>query len=64
MRSIFMLVVLGVVLVGAGILHVSYNKETGSATINIDKAKAKERLNQVIDEAKAFEGDSSTAAKK
>lgn len=61
MRTILMLVVVGVVLVGAGVLHVSYNKETGSATINIDKAKAKERFDQVLEEAKSFEGD---AAKK
>jgi hypothetical protein len=59
-----MLVVVGVVLVGAGVLHVSYNKDTGSATINIDKTKARERLDQVIEEAKAFEGDAATATKK
>ncbi|HEY2838499.1 MAG TPA: hypothetical protein VGJ26_05095 [Pirellulales bacterium] len=61
MRTILMLVVLGVVLVGAGVLHVSYNKETGSATINVDKAKARERLDQVIEEAKSFEGDAAAA---
>jgi hypothetical protein len=64
MRTILMLVVVGVVLVGAGVLHVSYNKDTGSATINIDKTKAKERLDQVLEEAKSFEGDAATAAKK
>ena len=64
MRTILMLVVVGLVLVGAGVLHVSYNKETGSATINLDKTKAKERFDQVLEEAKGFEGDEKSTTKK
>jgi|GEM_PF-5889835 len=63
MRTILMLVVGAVVLIGAGVLHVSYNKDTGSATINFDKAKAKERAGQLLGEAKTLEASVEQSAK-
>jgi hypothetical protein len=56
-RSILMLGVLGAVLVGAGILHVNWNKDTGSATVSIDKKKAEHAAAEVIDEAKVLEAN-------
>ncbi len=64
MRTILMLVVVAVVLIGAGVLHVNYNKETGSATINFDKEKAKQRAGQLRDEFKSLEGDVEKSTKK
>ena len=45
----------GLVLVGAGILHVNYNQGTGSATVSIDKQKAEQAAVKVLDEAKVLE---------
>ena len=57
MRTIFMLIGLAVILIAAGVLHVSYNKETGSATINFDKEKARERASQLLSEGKKLEAN-------
>ena len=57
MRSILLLGILGAVLVGAGILHVSYNQGTGSATVSVDKQKAEQAAVKVIDEAKVLEAN-------
>ena len=54
-RTILLLGVLGAVLVGAGVLHVSYNQGTGSATVSVDKQKADQAAVEVLDEAKVLE---------
>ena len=56
-RSIMMLGVVAAVLVGAGILRVSWNKDTGSATVSLDKKKAKEAAAKIFDEAKELEAN-------
>lgn len=56
-RGILLLGVVGLVLVGAGILHVNWNQSTGSATISIDKAKAEQAASKVIEEAKTLEAN-------
>jgi hypothetical protein len=56
-RAIFFLGVIGAVLVAAGILHVSYNQSTGSATISLDKEKAQQAAAKVLDEAKVLEAN-------
>jgi len=62
-----MLGVIGAVLVGAGILRVSWNQTTESATISIDKDKAKQAAAKIFSEAKVLEANlqsnQSTAAK-
>jgi len=60
-RSILLLGVVGLVLVGAGILHVNWNKDSGSATISIDKAKAEQAAEKMIDEAKTLEANLESA---
>ncbi|HEY4311823.1 MAG TPA: hypothetical protein VGN12_20415 [Pirellulales bacterium] len=56
-RSIVFLGIIGAVLVSAGILHVSWNKDTGSATFSVDKQKAEQAAVKVIDEAKVLEAN-------
>jgi hypothetical protein len=57
MRSIFLLGVLGAILVGAGILHINWNKTTDSATVSIDKQKAEQAAVKILDEAKVLEAN-------
>lgn len=56
-RSIVFLGIIGAVLVGAGILHVNWNNSTESATISIDKDKARQAAVKVLDEAKVLEAN-------
>ncbi len=59
-RSVFFLGVIAAVLVGAGIVHVNWNKDTGSATVSIDKQKAEQAAVKVLDEAKVLEANLET----
>jgi hypothetical protein len=56
-RSIVFLGIVGAVLVGAGILHVNWNNSTESATISLDKDKARQAAVKVLDEAKVLEAN-------
>jgi hypothetical protein len=56
-RSLVLLGILGAILVGAGILHVNWNKSSDSATISIDKQKAEQAAVKIIDEAKVLEAN-------
>ncbi|HVU86175.1 MAG TPA: hypothetical protein VHD36_02565 [Pirellulales bacterium] len=56
-RSIVFLGIIGAVLVGAGILHVNWNNSTESATISLDKDKAKQAAVKLLDEAKVLEAN-------
>ncbi len=56
-RSIVFLGIIGAVLVGAGILHVNWNQSSESATVSIDKDKAKQAAVKILDEAKVLEAN-------
>jgi hypothetical protein len=56
-RTIVFLGLIGAVLVGAGIVHVNWNKGTESATISLDKEKARQAAVEVLDEAKVLEAN-------
>ena len=55
MRGIFFLVVIVLVLIGAGVLSVSWND--GTATVKFNKEKARERTEQVLEEARSLEAN-------
>lgn len=56
-RTIVFLGVIGAILIGAGILHVNWNKNTDSATFSLDKDKARQAAVKVLDEAKVLEAN-------
>lgn len=55
MRGIFFLLVIIAVLIGAGILHVTW--KDGTAAVTFDKEKAHERTEQVLEEARTLEAN-------
>lgn len=55
MRGILILVVIVVVLIGAGVLSISWGN--GEATVKINREKARERGQQVLEEARRIESN-------
>lgn len=55
MRGVFIIIVIVAVLIGAGVLHVTW--KDGTASVKFDKEKAHERTEQVLEEARTLEAN-------
>lgn len=53
MRGIFFLIIVIAVLIGAGIIHITW--KDGAATVTFDKEKAHQRTEQLMEEARTLE---------